>query len=417
MNLVGHNVCVQGAGILCHLLPDINALVGNDLPIKIPQVVVKWITYALVLHIVGLILAAISAFFGLLAHVREFSMTCFSTCISGFGAAVTLFAFIFDLAFFFTAKSRINDVKGGSATMGTAVWMTLAAWILLFTAGCFFGLGRCCISRRPRGPSQRQASVDQGYAEQMRLDAVKAEADRKARQQKAEIGLPAFHEYDQSEPLTKPDPSEEYIEDGDQVLPYNRSQQNPPAGGAGVGAGMAAYSRTGASPPGGRYTGGGYTQAPPGSRAVDEYYNAQPSQPNSYPPQPRRQTSAHTQGSSAYSAASAHPASPPIPVISPPLNTANVQYTAPIAAYGHNQYTSAASQYPSAHSPDYGQHARTATCKHAFLICSGAYPHLAFVLQTNPPCLTSNLLLITLRISSRNKHQALMPIPTMPVGT
>ena len=180
---------------------DIDQLVGNKTNIQIPQVVVKWITYALVLHIVALVLAAISSFFGLLAHVREFSMTCFSTCISGLGAAITLLAFIFDLVFFFLAKSRINSVKGGSATMGSAIWLTFTAWLLLLFSGCFYSLGRCCIRRRPRDMARGDGGTwvpaqptGPTYEEQMRLDAVKAEADRKGRQGKTEMGLPAFPE-------------------------------------------------------------------------------------------------------------------------------------------------------------------------------------------------------------------------------
>lgn len=321
---------------------DINGLVGNDLPIDIPQVAVKWLTYALVLHIVALILAAVSSVFGLLAHVREMSMTCFSTCISGFGATVALLAFIFDLAFFFIAKSRINSVEGGSAAIGMAIWMTLAAWVLLFFAGCFYGLGRCCISRRPRDRDRdvQKPQVEDGYAEQVRLDAVRQEAERKMRQQKQEIGLPAFQE---TQPLTKADP-EEYIEDGDHVLPYR--PQN-------VGAG--AYGRNGAS----QYA-AGYSQAAPGTRAVDDYYNAAASQ-NTYPPQPRRQTSAHTQGSSANStsyAPSRYTASPP-PMPSVPAVPSNpmapTQYLAAGGAHGHNQYAPAASQ-------EYGHPQRSTTC-------------------------------------------------------
>jgi hypothetical protein len=160
------------------------------------------------LHIVALVLAAISAFLGLLAHVREFSMTCFSSCTAGVGAAITLLAFIFDLALFFLAKSRLNSVQGGSATMGNAIWLTLAAWILLFFSGCFYGLGRCCIRRRPRdmARSDREGgggwSTGPTYEEQMRLDAVKAEADRKARLKQGELGLPAFPEHDPTQPLT-----------------------------------------------------------------------------------------------------------------------------------------------------------------------------------------------------------------------
>jgi len=63
-------------------------------------------------------------------------MTCCSTCFSGFAAVVALLAFIFDLAFFFLAKAHINEV--GSAEIGNAIWLTLAAWVLLFFSGCFY---------------------------------------------------------------------------------------------------------------------------------------------------------------------------------------------------------------------------------------------------------------------------------------
>ena len=56
-------------------MTDINKLVGDNSKIQIPQVVVKWITYALVLHIVALVLAAGSTLFGILAHIREFLLT------------------------------------------------------------------------------------------------------------------------------------------------------------------------------------------------------------------------------------------------------------------------------------------------------------------------------------------------------
>ncbi|KAF7347347.1 hypothetical protein MVEN_01490400 [Mycena venus] len=248
---------------------DINSLVGNNLPIEIPNVVVKWLTYVLVLHIVALALAAGSAVFGLLAHIREMAMTCCSTCISGFAAAVALLAFIFDLALFFIAKSRINAV--GSATIGNAIWLTLAAWVLLFFSGCFYTLGRCCISKRQkRGDwDRRQEPPLPGAGDQMRLDAVKAEADRKARQKASEGGLPAFHE---SQPLT----TAAYDDHG------NIYTDKPP-------------------------TPGGYMQAPPGSRAVDQYYNnAGPSGYNNvsaaYPPSPnQRQYAPSTYAPSTYS--------------------------------------------------------------------------------------------------------------------
>ncbi|THH10212.1 hypothetical protein EW146_g8443 [Bondarzewia mesenterica] len=312
---------------------DINALVGNNTSINIPQVAVKWITYALVLHIVALILAAGSALFGLLAHVRELSMTCFSTCISGFGAAIALLAFIFDLAFFFIAKSRINSVKGGSASMGNAIWLTLAAWLLLFFAGCFYGFGRCCIKRRPRDPYNTRQNNDRwnppgisgnGYDEQMRLDAVKAEADRKARQKQGEQGLPAFQEYDPTQPLTHGGEEEEHpsLHYRDAVPGAPGQQTNIP----------------------------GYARGAEGTRAVDEYYAPTNQQANAYPPQPRRQAtggSAHTQTPSGYvpsQFAYAHgnaitSSPPPVPVPS------DSNFMAAGGQYNHSQYPTQNTQY------------------------------------------------------------------------
>lgn len=316
---------------------DINALVGNKTSIEIPNVVVKWITYALVLHIVAFALAAGSAFFGLLAHVRELSMSCFSTCVSGFGAAIALLAFIFDLAFFFIAKSRINSVSGGSATMGNAIWLTLAAWLLLFFSGCFYGLGRCCIRRRPRDAYNKRENSDRWnppaggngtYDDPLRLDAVKAEADRKARQKQGEQGLPAFQEYDPTQPLTH---------GGDDEHPSLHYQDAAP------GAGQQGYA-------------GGYARAAEGTRAVDEYYAPSNQQANSYPPQPRRQAtggSAHTHTTSGYAPSqvayvqgtSITSSPPPVPPV------ANTGYLAAGGQYDHTQYPSQVAQY------DHGQYA------------------------------------------------------------
>ncbi|KAF8899128.1 SUR7/PalI family-domain-containing protein [Infundibulicybe gibba] len=332
---------------------DINALVGNKLPVSIPQVAVKWLTYALVLHIVALALAAGSAVFGLLAHIREMSMTCCSTCVSGFAAVVTLLAFIFDLALFFVAKSRINAV--GKAEIGNAIWLTLAAWILLFFSGCFYTLGRCCISKRKPRESGPPGG---GHAEQMRLDAVKAEADRKAKQKATEGGLPAFYE---TQPLTG------HV-DGDSVYtdPYKDSHQTPssPGGYGGRPAG------------GGGYAGGGYVKAPVGSRAVDEYYNPTPAPaantPSTYPPAPQTQYQTPRRQPSGYApsayAPSVYSTTQPPPTNSPPpINqylAGNTQhygperYGSPPQGYGHTaggtSYHTAAShqQYPSNYAYD-----------------------------------------------------------------
>ncbi|KIY73528.1 pali-domain-containing protein [Cylindrobasidium torrendii FP15055 ss-10] len=272
---------------------DINSLVGNSLPIEIPNVVVKWITYALVLHIVALGLAGISALFGLLAHVREMSMTCFSSCVSGFAATIALLAFIFDIVLFFLAKSRINSV--GKASMGNAVWLTLAAWVLLFFSGCFYTLGRCCISkRRPKGDWQRDRDTEgnrkDNTQEELRLDAIKAEAERKARAAtQKEVGLRPL----ETQPLTA------HVE-GDQVYTDTYRDRSPP--------------------PQGGYAGGGYVPGAAGQRAVDGYYDSQ----SQYPPQqPQRQASAHTATPSHYTASNYGASNYGVPerTMSPPNNS------------------------------------------------------------------------------------------------
>ena len=298
---------------------DINSLVGNTLPIAIPQVAVKWLTYALVLHIVALGLAAGSAVFGLLAHVREMSMTCCSTCVSGFAAAVALLAFIFDIVLFFVAKARINAI--GTAQIGNAIWLTLAAWILLFFSGCFFTLGRCCISRRkPRDGWDKRNGSESGPndGDQLRLDAVKAEAERKKKQKMIEGGLPAF---DEMQPLAA------RIE-GDHVYLGNSYRDD-------------SHGTYGGRPThGGEYAGGGYVQAPAGSRAVDEYYSPTHTEypTSSYPPASQHPSPQGGYAATAYT--QAHTGHPQRQA----SGYAQSQYAQSISSASANQYNSTAPQ-------------------------------------------------------------------------
>jgi SUR7/PalI family len=337
---------------------DINGLVGNKIKqFQIPQVAVKWITYALFSHVVALALAAGSSVFGLLAHVREMSMTCCSTCISGFAAAVALLAFIFDLVLFFVAKSRINAV--GSAEIGNAIWLTLAAWVLLFLSGCFYTLGRCCVSRRPKGGSSRREGSarddpfeapksNNNFTDRLRLDAVKAEADRKARERQAkEVGLPAFAE---TQPLTARVEGDHVYLDDDSKDTHTLSAPVTPN--------ESANSRHRAA--------AGYVQAVPGSRAVDDYYNTagttSPPMPNTYPPQrqasghaypptsgyegatayaPQRQASGYTAssyGQTGYAAGYHSTSPPPMPTHSALAVPGQQPYSDPYDPYGGQQY-------------------------------------------------------------------------------
>ncbi|KZP28974.1 hypothetical protein FIBSPDRAFT_852229 [Athelia psychrophila] len=263
------------------------------------------------------------------------AMTCFSSCIAGFGAVVALLAFIFDLALFFVAKSRLNSVSGGSASIGISIWLTLASWLLLFFSGCFYGLGRCCISRRPpKAYDEQQRGGEDGYGSQMRMDAMKSEADRKNRQAAGEGGLPAFQEYDPTQPLHAVVDNDEVYAAG--AVPYrdNATGQN-----------------TGYAP-------AGYVQGAAGHRAIDEY-NSPPSPNSSHPPQPRRAGSGHTQATSAYAPsqygyAGASPPVPGVPANNQYLSTAPYQGhdAYPSQDYGHTQgdtsyYDASHQQYPS----------------------------------------------------------------------
>lgn len=172
-----------------------------------------------------------------------------------------------------------------------------------------------------------------GYEEQMRLDAVKAEADRKARQKQGEIGLPAFQEYDPTQPLTTAHEDEE----------HSLSYHDTHPGAAAVGAGAAAGAYTARNE--GHYA-NGYAPAPTNTRAVDEYYSpSNQTSNNAYPPQPRRQgsqsTTAYSASNYGYAGAGAAGAG---------AGAATHDYLNTNPSYGHQQYpTQATGQYPTAH--------------------------------------------------------------------
>jgi hypothetical protein len=333
-----NSVCIQflTLGVVSLGFIDINGLVGNSLPVKIPTIVVKWITYLLVLHVVALGFAAGSAVFGLLAHVREMAMTCFSTCISGFAAVITLIALIFDIVLFFVAKTRINAI--GHAQIGSAIWLTLGAWALLLFSGCFYTLGRCCMKGRPStgqpGGNWFRRDAEGGpdkYPDHMHLDAVKAEADRKARQKQGEVGLPAFYE---TQPLTG------HVE-GDQIHlegAHNQSDLTPPP------------STTNFK--------GGYAPGPTGTRSVDAYYHNNNSSSTLYPRQEvRRQRSEYstptTSPPSSYTTPSAYGQYGNVPAsMSPPPN--NPRLVPP----GHQPYNN------DPYGREYGHTAGGTSCKY-----------------------------------------------------
>ncbi|KWU41618.1 pali-domain-containing protein [Rhodotorula sp. JG-1b] len=213
---------------------DILKLFGENGNIAgVSNAVLKWITYLLILHPIAAALAALSTLMGLVAHLRGFGATCFTTCIASLAATVALLAFVFDIVVFLIAKNRIESAASGeSAELGNAVWMTLAAMILLLTSGFFFGCG-ACIFRRQRHEKQvsdlYRPQVDADYGGKMRQDAYAANARLAAADQ--QNNLPAFAEYDHQDEYEK----------GVEQMPLNPRNANaqgqylppsPPSGGA-----------------------------------------------------------------------------------------------------------------------------------------------------------------------------------------
>jgi hypothetical protein len=225
-----------------------------------------------------------------------------------------------------------------------------------FFSGCFYALGRCCSSgRTSRGPHKSERYAPSGnptnnpnpfaHEEAMRLQAIKAEEDRKAFAKVSEGGLPSFYEHTKAkpaelQPLTaRVDGDEVYVDDPN--VPHLHQNQQP------------------------QYA-GGYVPGAPGQRTIDQYnegprrqasaISTQTNQaPNTYPPQPmpqnnytapQRQPSAgHVQGSSGYSQYNPSPAGGAAAMgleaaAAGAAVYAGSQYLSPGKQPGHQQYAS-----------------------------------------------------------------------------
>lgn len=114
---------------------------------------------------------------------------------------------MFDLVIFYIAKARIDDVSGASASIGTSVWLVLAAWLCAGLGGCAYGIGRCCINRRGSrdgGDGKKDYYAGRDGTDDMRLQALRDEQLRKKEQ-----GLPNFQELERT-PLTN-DQEDKYL--------------------------------------------------------------------------------------------------------------------------------------------------------------------------------------------------------------
>lgn len=232
--------------------PDLNTILNVKL-FNIPSVISKALTYTLILHPIALAFAVISLIAGLFDLIPGFSVLCFPTCFAGIAGGITLIAFIFDLAIFFIAKSRIGSVSGASANVGAAVWMTLAAWLLCGFAGCAWGLAGCCCcgggGRRDNnngGRRRRDREMDDYNRDtDMRLQALRDDQRRQKEQD-----LPNFQPYERVP--QKEDHEDKYLYDESAAASQPRPLRRDGSVLQGVGVG---YGRKQGTPQNG-YAGG-----------------------------------------------------------------------------------------------------------------------------------------------------------------
>lgn len=228
LNGVGTKPVCQGPQLGYEL--DSDQVFGNNTSFSLPNSLIKWLTYALVVHPIAAGLAAASFLSGCISHCREFSTSRITTWLTSLATTVALIAFVFDIVLFSIARSRINSASntevGLDARLGNAVWLTLVGFILLFLSGCLFGFGHRCIKRRPTQEEKDRVrpQMDTVYASAARKEAEDLEKAGKIRRGESS-GLPAFPE--EAVPLTSVPKTEElYSEE------YSNSQDI-----AGVGTG------------------------------------------------------------------------------------------------------------------------------------------------------------------------------------
>ena len=120
-----------------NFLSDANSLVGNELPVEIPQ----WLIKTFVPHILAFFFALISTILVPLELYRfyryrdseKIELKFFRWVDASFAAAFicSLVALALDLWFFETAKHKIESI--GSVHIGNAFWINVAAFICFLT--------------------------------------------------------------------------------------------------------------------------------------------------------------------------------------------------------------------------------------------------------------------------------------------
>ncbi|PLW14032.1 hypothetical protein PCANC_17053 [Puccinia coronata f. sp. avenae] len=162
MGVFGYCVTTSNGTDVCSS-PSVGYAIDSKVILALPRLpplaklldsIIQNLTKVLVLHVLATVLAGLSLIAGVISHVEEFSKTCWTSCLASLSAAVTLLVSIFDLIFFSILRARINAINSAEMSMraefGSAIGLTIAAWVSLAFSGCFFCAGRCLFSFRPK---------------------------------------------------------------------------------------------------------------------------------------------------------------------------------------------------------------------------------------------------------------------------
>lgn len=108
----------------------------------------------MILHPIAAALAGLSTLMGLVAHLRGFGATCFTTCIASLAATVALLAFVFDIVVFLIAKNRIESAASGeSASLGNVRCLSFSLRSIYVRSAEYSLAGRLDDARSHDSPS------------------------------------------------------------------------------------------------------------------------------------------------------------------------------------------------------------------------------------------------------------------------
>lgn len=151
---------------------------------KVPNSSFEALTYTLVLH-------PLAAGLGLVAGAVELLMSpscerprcliapCLSTILTSLASLAATAAFAVDLATFLIFKSRLKDANAQcQATLGNALWITVAAWFAILLGSCGLETGLCRARRNVKGEDLEHDRDPTPYGQAVPLGRVSSSRTR-----------------------------------------------------------------------------------------------------------------------------------------------------------------------------------------------------------------------------------------------